>query len=63
MAIVIVACEESQAVTKAFIKLGHKAFGCDLLPYSGGYPKWYYQQDVLEVINMVFLMTIMCFYR
>jgi len=49
---VLVACEESQAVTKAFRKLGHEAFSCDLLPCSGGHPEWHYQQDVFEVIDM-----------
>ena len=48
---VLVACEESQATTKEFRKLGHEAFSCDLLPCSGGHPEWHYQQDVFEVIN------------
>jgi hypothetical protein len=49
---VLIACEESQAVTKEFRKLGHEAFSCDILPCSGGHPEWHYQQDVFEVINM-----------
>ena len=49
---VLVACEESQTVTKAFRALGHEAFSCDILPCSGGHPEWHYQQDVFEVINM-----------
>ena len=48
---VLVACEESQAVTKELRKLGHEAFSCDLLPCSGGHPEWHYQQDVFEVID------------
>jgi hypothetical protein len=48
---ILVACEESQAVTIELRKLGHEAFSCDLLPCSGGYPEWHYQQDVFEVIN------------
>ena len=48
---ILVACEESQAVTKELRKLGHEAFSCDLLPCSGGYPEWHYQQDVFEVIE------------
>lgn len=51
MARILVACEESQAVTKEFRKLGHEAFSCDLLPCSGGHPEWHYQQDVFEVID------------
>ena len=48
---VLVACEESQAITKELRKLGHEAFSCDLLPCSGGHSEWHYQQDVFEVIN------------
>tara|TARA_R110000868_G_scaffold365010_1_gene627888 strand:+ start:255 stop:923 length:669 start_codon:yes stop_codon:yes gene_type:complete len=48
---ILVACEESQAITKEFRKLGHEAFSCDILPCSGGHPEWHYQQDVFEVIN------------
>lgn len=48
---ILVACEESQAVTIAFRKLGYEAFSCDLLPCSGGHPEWHYQQDVFEVID------------
>ena len=39
MARILVACEESQATTKAFRALGHEAFSCDLLPCSGGHPE------------------------
>ena len=48
---ILVACEESQAVTKELRYLGHEAFSCDLLPTSGGHPEWHLQQDVFEVIN------------
>lgn len=48
---VLIACEESQAVTKEFRKLGHEAFSCDILPCSGGHPEWHFQQDVFEVID------------
>ncbi len=48
---VLVACEESQATTKAFRELGYDAFSCDLLPCSGGHPEWHFQCDVFEVIN------------
>jgi len=48
---VLVACEESQIVTKAFRELGHEAYSCDILPCSGGYPEWHFQQDVFEVID------------
>ena len=48
---VLVACEESQAITKEFRKLGHEAFSCDLLPCSGGHPEWHIQGDVFTIID------------
>lgn len=48
---ILIACEESQAVTKEFRKLGYEAYSCDLLPCSGGHPKWHIQDDVLKVIE------------
>lgn len=48
---VLIACEESQTITKAFRKRGHEAFSCDLLPCSGGHPEWHYQQDVFTVLD------------
>lgn len=48
---ILVACEESQAVTKYLRKLGHDAFSCDILPCSGGHEEWHLQQDVFEVIE------------
>jgi hypothetical protein len=48
---VLIACEESQAVTKAFRALGHEAYSCDLLPCSGGRPEWHYQENVFQVIE------------
>lgn len=48
---VLVACEESQAVTKEFRKLGHEAYSCDIEPCSGGHPEWHIQQDVSEILD------------
>lgn len=48
---VLVACEESQAVTIEFRKRGIEAYSCDLLPCSGGHPEWHLQQDVTEVLK------------
>lgn len=48
---VLVACEESQAVTKELRKLGHEAYSCDLLPCSGGHPEWHFNCDVFKVIR------------
>ena len=46
---VLVACEESQEVTAAFIALGHDAMSCDLYPGAKGLP--HYQGDVMDIIN------------
>lgn len=48
---ILVACEESQAVTIELRKLGHEAYSCDLLPCSGLHPEWHFQQDAIEVMN------------
>lgn len=48
---VLVACEESQAVTIELRKLGHEAFSCDLIPCSGGHPEWHIQGNALRFIN------------
>jgi len=49
---VLVACEESQTVTKAFRAIGHNAFSCDLLPASGGHPEWHLRADVRDVLAL-----------
>lgn len=48
---VLIACEESQAVCKAFRERGHNAFSCDLKPCTGGHPEWHIQGDVLKLID------------
>lgn len=48
---VLVACEESQAVCKAFRARGHEAYSCDIIDCSGGHPEWHIKQDVLPLIN------------
>jgi hypothetical protein len=48
---VLIGCEESQAVTKEFRKLGHEAFSCDIQECSGGRPEWHFQRDVFDVIE------------
>ena len=48
---VLIACEESQAVTKEFRALGHEAYSCDILPCSGGHPEWHFEGDVFKIIN------------
>ena len=49
---VLVACEESQAVCKAFRKRGHEAYSCDLIPCSGGHPEWHIRVDALELLKI-----------
>lgn len=51
MARVLIACEESQEVCKAFRKLGHEAYSCDIQECSGGHPEWHIQGDVLEQLD------------
>lgn len=48
---VLVACEESQVVCKAFRAKGHNAFSCDIQDCSGGHPEWHIKGDVYEVLN------------
>jgi site-specific DNA-cytosine methylase len=48
---ILVACEESQALTNRFRELGHEAFSCDILPCSGGHPEWHLQQDVTPLLK------------
>lgn len=48
---VLVACEESQAVTIELRKLGHEAFSCDILECSGGHPEWHIQDDVTKHLD------------
>ena len=48
---ILVACEESQAVTIELRKLGHEAYSCDIEPSSGGHPEWHLMQDVTELLK------------
>ena len=48
---VLVACEESQEVCKAFRAKGHEAYSCDIQEPSGGHPEWHILGDALKAIN------------
>lgn len=48
---VLVACEESQRVCKAFRDRGHEAYSCDIIDCSGGRPEWHIKRDVLEILD------------
>lgn len=47
---VLIACEESQTVCKAFRERGHEAYSCDILDCSGGRPEWHLKGDVRNFI-------------
>jgi hypothetical protein len=47
---IIIACEESQTVCKAFREKGHEAYSCDIQPCSGGHPEWHIQGDAIEEV-------------
>jgi len=48
---VLVACEESQAVTKELRSLGHEAYSADIIPCSGGHPEWHIQGDATKILD------------
>ncbi len=55
---ILVACEESQAVTIELRRLGHEAYSCDLQDCSGGHPEWHIKGDALELLKMKWDMLI-----
>lgn len=55
---VLVACEESQAVTIELRNLGHEAYSCDILDCSGGHPEWHLKQDVIPLLTQPWDMVI-----
>ena len=48
---VLVACEESQTVCKAFRERGHEAYSCDIQEPSGGHPEWHILGDAVEALR------------
>ena len=58
---ILVACEESQAVTIELRKLGHNAFSCDIIECSGGHPEWHIMDDVLPLlVNYYTNLSLLC---
>ena len=55
---ILVACEESQAVTIELRRLGHEAYSCDIEPCSGCHPEWHLQQDVIPLLEQQWDMII-----
>jgi len=51
--IVLITHEESQTVMDAFLKLGHDAYSCDLLPCSGNHPERHLQMDCFDAIKLI----------
>ena len=49
---ILVACEESQAVTIAFRKLGIEVYSNDIIDCSGDHPEWHLQMYVKEALNL-----------
>lgn len=47
---VLIACEYSGTVRDAFIRAGHEAMSCDILPSESDYGP-HYQGDVLDILN------------
>ena len=45
---ILVACEESQTVCKAFRKQGHEAYSCDIQDCSGGKEQWHIKGDAIK---------------
>ena len=45
---ILIACEESQEVTKAFRAKGHDSYSCDILDCSGGLPEWHIKGDAVN---------------
>lgn len=54
---VLIACEESQTVCKAFRARGYEAYSCDIQYPSGGHPEWHILGDALEAIKGGKIMT------
>lgn len=50
---VLIGCEESQVVCKAFRELGHEAYSCDLLPARGGKPMWHLERGIKGAIKIM----------
>lgn len=48
---ILIACEESQIMCKAFRERGHEAYSCDLKDCSGGHPEWHIKDDVTKVLS------------
>lgn len=57
---ILVACEESQAVTIEMRKLGHEAYSCDVQEPSGEHPEWHIHGDALDALLGRQIVTMDC---
>lgn len=48
---VLIACEESQRVCKAFRDRGHEAYSNDVVKCTGGHSEWHIMMDARAVLN------------
>lgn len=48
---VLIACEESQTICKAFRKQGFEAYSCDIQEPSGGHPEWHILGDAQKILS------------
>ena len=48
---ILIACEASQIMCKAFRAKGHEAYSCDLEDSYGGHPEWHIKGDVVPLLN------------
>lgn len=48
---VLIACEESQIVSREFRSRGHEAYSCDIVKCTGGHPEWHILDDAKSVIH------------
>lgn len=55
---ILIACEESQTVCKAFRILGHEAYSCDIIDCSGGHPEWHIKGDIRLLLREYFDLVI-----
>ena len=54
----LLACEESQEITKALRARGWEAFSCDLQDCSGGRPEWHIKGDVRHQLKVPYDLVI-----
>ena len=54
---ILVACEESQEITKRFREMGFNCYSCDIIECSGGFPQYHIKSDVTKILKGGFITT------